>query len=143
MRYTPIPVEDGLASLSAILMDDDYYQFTIKNSDLINGLHIATTGALIALKTKAYLDLTERKANGANIDTLKINKHRNDVVRLLSIVSGDYQIDAPKSIKESLKQYISLLKEQDPEMKDILNDAGLVGIKHAELLDQINVIFSL
>jgi hypothetical protein len=31
-HLTPIPVDDDLSSLSAILMDDEYYKFTINNS---------------------------------------------------------------------------------------------------------------
>jgi len=31
-HLTPIPAEDDLSSLSAILMDDEYYNFTIENS---------------------------------------------------------------------------------------------------------------
>jgi hypothetical protein len=41
-RITPIPVNDDLSSLSAILMDDEYYHFTIDHSVMEEGIHIAT-----------------------------------------------------------------------------------------------------
>lgn len=40
-HITPIPVDDDLSSLSAILMDDDYYNYTIEHSTLEEGVHIA------------------------------------------------------------------------------------------------------
>jgi len=65
---TPIPVDDDLTSLSAILMNDDYYHFMLDNSVLGNGLHRANIEALICLKAKAYLEITERIANGSKED---------------------------------------------------------------------------
>ena len=40
------------------------------------------------LKTKAWLDLTERKEAGeANVDSTDIKKHKNDVYRLSQLLS--------------------------------------------------------
>src|SRR5665213_1334632 len=49
-HLTPIPVDDDLSSLSAILLDDDYYQYIIKHGVEEDGLHRANTEALICLK---------------------------------------------------------------------------------------------
>ena len=38
-HLTPIPVDDGLSSLSAILLNDDYYHFMVEHSEMENGLH--------------------------------------------------------------------------------------------------------
>ena len=57
----PIPVGEEVSSLSAIIMDDDYYNFTIKNSFVDNGLIVASPLALIVLKIKAYLNLLAEK----------------------------------------------------------------------------------
>ena len=61
-RITPIPVDEDLSSLSAILMDNDYYHFTIEHSLLEDEVHIANIESLICLKSKAFLDLSQRKA---------------------------------------------------------------------------------
>lgn len=63
-HLTPIPVTDDLSSLSAILMDDDYYHFTITHSLLQDGVHIANIESLICLKCKAFLEMSDRKAKG-------------------------------------------------------------------------------
>lgn len=60
-RITPIPVDEDLSSLSAILMDEDYYRFTIEHSLQEDGVHIANIESLICLKSKAFLDLSQRK----------------------------------------------------------------------------------
>ena len=35
---------------------------------------------IIPFKAKAWLDLTERKANGEHVDSRDIKKHKNDVL---------------------------------------------------------------
>ena len=49
----PLPIGEDVSSLSAIIMDDDYYHFTIDHSRLTDGIRHADTAALIALKTRA------------------------------------------------------------------------------------------
>ena len=58
----PLPVDEETSSLSAIIMDDDFYHFTIQHSKLTNGLRHADSAALIALKARAYLNLLQDKA---------------------------------------------------------------------------------
>lgn len=70
-QLTPIPVDDDLSSLSAILLDEDYYNFLLEHSQVNNGLRIANNESLICMKAKAYLDLSERKASGENIVDLE------------------------------------------------------------------------
>jgi hypothetical protein len=72
MRFTPIPADEDISSLSAILMDDDYYTFTLGHSVKNGLLHRADDIALICLKAKAFLDLSERKAGGQRIDSKQI-----------------------------------------------------------------------
>ena len=44
-HLTPIPVDDDLSSLSAILLNDDYYNYMIENSQVEDGLHHANIEA--------------------------------------------------------------------------------------------------
>jgi hypothetical protein len=64
IHITDIPTGEEVSSLSAILMDDVYYGFTIANSQLVNGLHIVNEIALICLKAKAFLNNRQRKIEG-------------------------------------------------------------------------------
>lgn len=59
--FTPIPLDEDLSSLSAILMNDDYYNFTLAHSFIFSSIRMANIESLICLKAKAFIDLTERK----------------------------------------------------------------------------------
>jgi hypothetical protein len=59
IHLTPIPVEEDLSSLSAILMDDEYYKFTIDNIQQVDDLSVASAEVLIAL-TSPEIDRLRR-----------------------------------------------------------------------------------
>lgn len=113
MRYTPIPSGKDISSLSAILMNDDYYSFTLNHSVKNGPLHRASDFSLICLKAKAFLDLSERKANGQRVDSKHIKKHKNDVFRLAATLPGDQQIMLPQSIQKDMVLFISRTSHRD------------------------------
>jgi hypothetical protein len=86
-RLTPIPTDENLSSLSAILMNDDYYHFTMEHSIIENGIRLANIESLIILKAKAFIDLSSRKASGEAIDEKSIRKHKNDIFRLATMLT--------------------------------------------------------
>jgi len=58
---TPIPVDDEISSLSAIILEPDYYNFIHKNTIVITGLPVVGPEILIPLKVRAWLDLSSIK----------------------------------------------------------------------------------
>jgi hypothetical protein len=48
-HLTPIPITDDVSSLSAILVDDEYYQFIQSGRDVYDGLPLARADRLMAL----------------------------------------------------------------------------------------------
>jgi len=52
-HLTPIPINDTISSLSAILLDDDYYQFIHSGKLQIDGLSVLGAAHLIPLKARA------------------------------------------------------------------------------------------
>ena len=58
---TPLPLDHEISSLSAILLDDAYYQFLRKGKTIIDGIPILDAMHLIPFKAKAWLDLRPRK----------------------------------------------------------------------------------
>ncbi|MFH0726841.1 MAG: hypothetical protein V2B19_10900 [Pseudomonadota bacterium] len=85
-RLTPIPMGDAASSLSAILLDDTYYRFILEGTQVIDGLSVVGPEHLIPLKAKAWIDMTERRQHGDQVDKNDIKKHRNDVFRLYQII---------------------------------------------------------
>jgi len=67
----PVRIKPDHHSLSAILLDEDYYGLIQTGCDLRDGLRVANATALIPLKSKAWLDLTRRKSAGESADFKK------------------------------------------------------------------------
>ena len=80
-HLTPIPVGEDVSSLSAILMDEDFYHFALAHSITEDDLHVADTIGLICLKMKAYLNLSEQEPPAHSSD---IRKHMFDVFKLMA-----------------------------------------------------------
>ena len=58
---TPVHIDDEVSSLSAILLDDDYYKVLLKGKVIANNLSVLRPEYLILFKAKAYLDLKSKK----------------------------------------------------------------------------------
>ena len=80
----PIPNDEGNQSLSAIIMNEEVYRFTVEHSILQDGLRVADTVALIILKATAYLNLLNDRENGRHVNSDDIKKHRGDVLKLIA-----------------------------------------------------------
>lgn len=105
-HLTPVPIEASVESLSAILLDQDYYDFIHAHTRLIDGVHIVTEQGLIPLKARAWLDLSERKsADPASVDSKHISKHRNDVLRLSQLLVPGDSITLPDAIAADVKRF--------------------------------------
>ncbi len=120
MHLTPIPTEDEVSSLSAILLDDAYYYFTVSNSTITGGLHHATEPALICLKTKAFLNNAARKSTGQTVRQDDIDKHKKDVIRVTAALIPGEVIETRSSIKTDLLKYIDIIRKEIPDIRQIL-----------------------
>ncbi|MDB4582392.1 hypothetical protein N9164_04510 [Draconibacterium sp.] len=141
-QLTPILVDDDLSSLSAILMDDEYYKFTIDNSKTEESAHFAGTEALICLKAKAFLDLTQRKLDGEDVDGRNIRKHKTDIFRLAVLLPSEHKVELPAGIKNDLKTFVDSISEKLPD-KAIFKQMGMGAIDVEQVFQQIKNIFSL
>ena len=104
---TPLPLENDISSLSAILLDNNYYGFIKSGIRVMDGLPILDADHLIPLKAKAWLDLTERKAKGGQIDSKHIKKHKNDIITLSDLLQPDTRVDLPKSVRNDFAKFIA------------------------------------
>jgi hypothetical protein len=141
-HLTPIPVDTEISSLSAILMDDDYYNFTIQHSQLDNGIHLANTEALIGLKAKAFLDYKTRKENGEKIDEKQLRKHKMDIFRLLLLLTPEDNFTIAKSIKSDIAYFVEVVKDDLPD-KAIFKEMGAGNVDVKELFEQLIRAFNL
>ena len=109
-RLTPIPMLEAIKSLSAILLDEDYYEFIHSGKREMDGLSILDAEHLIPLKARACIDLEDRKKNGVITDERDIRKHRNDIIRLYQLLSPNQQLRLPQSIKQDLQIFLERLR---------------------------------
>ena len=72
---TPLPIDEDISSLSAILLDDDYYEFLKQGKVTVDGVTVLDAAYLIPFKAKAWMDLIDRKAAGEHVDSKNIKKH--------------------------------------------------------------------
>lgn len=121
---TPLPLDEELTSLSAILLDNDYYELLKQGIVLADGMPILSAGYLIPFKAKAWLDLSSRKAAGEHIDTKSIRKHKNDVFRISVLLSPETRIILPKSIRNDLAVFIEAMQFEAIDMKSLGISAG-------------------
>ena len=141
-HLTPIPVDTEISSLSAILMDDDYYNFTIQHSQFNNGIHLANTEALIGLKAKAFLDYKTRKENGEKIDEKQLRKHKMDIFRLLLLLTPEDNFTIVESIKSDIANFAEVIKDDLPD-KQIFKEMGAGNVDVKELFGLLIVAFNL
>lgn len=141
-HLTPIPVDDDLSSLSAILLNDEYYQYIIEHSDIDDGLRMANTEVLIVLKAKAYLEMNERLANGVYEDSKHIRKHKNDVYRLGVMLRPEDTFDLPDLIKSHMQTFMAEAARDLPDPA-FFKTLGAPGIDPADVHNQILTSFKL
>jgi hypothetical protein len=141
-HLTPIPVDEDLSSLSAILMDDNYYNYTLINSTILNDIHLANSEALICLKAKAFLEMKTRERNGEKVDSKHIRKHKADIFRLVVLLPADGKFDLPEALKSDLHAFAGLVKEELPDSA-IFKEMGIGNLKSEVLLQQLRQSFGL
>lgn len=113
----PIPTGESVSSLSAILLNQDYYSFLLAGRQQSEELTYISADRLIPFKAKAWLDLSQRKANGeSGIDSGNIKKHRNDVLRLSGLLTGE-AFELPESLTADMAQFLELLAAENIDLK--------------------------
>jgi len=105
-HLTPIPIDEAAASLSAILLNDAYYEFILAGRKEVDGLPWVGEDRLIPLKASAWLDLGERKAKGEPVDSKNVRKHANDVLRLSQLLAPDVRIELAPRIAQDLNRFL-------------------------------------
>lgn len=109
-RLTPIPLDDEVASLSAILIDEAYYALLTATRRVVDGLSVLDEGALIPFKARAYLDLKARADDGEAIDRDNIKKHRADVFRLLPLLAPERVIALSGSPRSDFERFLATVE---------------------------------
>ena len=136
---TPLPLDDEISSLSAILMDADYYQFLLEGKIVLNDIPVLYAAHLIPFKAKAWLDLTERNRNGEHVDSKNIRKHKNDVFRLSILLTSDISVMLSAAIRSDLEKFFSAMEAETIDLKAF----GIRSQSQQEILQKLKTIYGL
>lgn len=134
---TPIHIDDTISSLSAILLNDDYYKALLDGKIVTDGLSVLRPEYLILFKAKAYLDLKQRKDNGEAIDFNDIKKHKKDVLRISAELMLEKVNMLPATVKSDINRFIDSL-EMNPFDSNSLKTYGL---KNKDVIEILRSVF--
>ena len=135
---TPIHIDDEISSLSAILLDDDYYKTLLDGKVVKNGLSVLRPEYIILFKAKAYLDLKMRKESGGTVDSEDIKKHKKDILRIAAELMLERVADLPETVDSDVQTFIDSL-EQEPFDQNSLKIYGLKNDDVVSLLKRIYI----
>lgn len=144
-QIIPVRMEDA-RSLSAILLQESYYQFLLDHCRESRGIVAADAAALIPLKARAWLDLTERKAAGEKVKEDDIKKHRNDVFRLAITLPGEPDNPLPDELAHDVDRFLRSFPPEHEEWKAIqqaIRPTAGGSITSKTLLDAIRNYYQL
>jgi hypothetical protein len=134
-----VPVEEEVVSLSAILLDDEYYTWIQNGKLMLHDVSIVDPEHIIPLKARACLDLLGRETGGERVDGRDIKKHRNDVFRLLAVIGPEPNKEVPDSIKRDLRDFLAAIHSDEFDFKVL----GLGKRKQAEVFEILRAKYQL
>lgn len=138
-HLTPIPVGEDVSSLSAILMDDEFYHFALTHSVIEEGIHVADATGLICLKIKAYLNLSGQEPPAHTYD---IRKHMSDVFKLMASGNIDEPVVLSNNMKKDIYAFVEkmvILMPNQPLQDSLKRNEAYIR----EVLNEIKRIFIL
>lgn len=136
---TPLPIDDEISSLSAILLNDAYYELLKTGHIMVDGIPVLSPACLIPFKAKAWLDLKERKSSGEQVDSKNIKKHKNDVFRLAQLITANTKQALNPEIAEDMKNFLSEMIDEEVDLKSL----GIKGTDSKKIIEMLYQCYGL
>ena len=111
-RIIPVHIHEDISSLSAIALDNDFYNFMKTGRMVVDGISVLQAEYIIPFKMFAWLNNTKLREQGESVNTSDIKKHKNDVFRLLSLTNPSIKINVEGNVEKTI---ISFLKAMETE----------------------------
>lgn len=131
----PIIDSEGAKSLSAILLDDEYFAIIRKNTTERNGISILNELALIPFKAKAHLEIKERGEDSKNW-----KKHRGDIINLaVNFLTEESKEELTGKVRDHFIEFMNQLRQELTE--DIIIGACSQNIPHEVVISLLENTF--
>lgn len=134
---TPIHVDDEISSLSAILLNEDYYQILLKGKQVINSLSVLRPEYLILFKAKAFMDLKAKKESGEEIHSSEYKKHKRDILRIIVELAVERPVVLPETVRNDIRVFIDSLASDPFDVNTLIN----YGVSTEEVIDRLKEVF--
>ena len=117
----PIHIDDEISSLSAILLNDEYYELLLTQKKVIDGIAVLNELALIPFKVKAFLEINARIQSGMAEQgaIYNLKKHRKDIFRLARIIPPIERILLNDDIKNDMRAFISIIRDEEFDLSPL------------------------
>ena len=136
--------EEYLSSFSAIMMDDDYYNFAVSHTLELQGVQVLDKFALIVLKAKAYINNLKRKEEGQRVQKDDIIKHKKDVYRLSFLLDAEHEkMELTPSLRNDLNTFIALVEEHAIDTKALSKHMSVAEVKQEDFIEKLRKVFGL
>ena len=143
-HLTPVPVGEELSSFSAILLNDDYYRYAVSHTVVLNDLNFVDKDAVILLKAVAYINNSKRKAEGEQVRSDDITKHKNDIFRIVSTFTENDRYDIPETLKNDLRTFLEMVEKDGLGTVALSKELGLgMEISFEVFVNQLRETFGL
>ena len=130
---TPIHVDDEISSLSAILLNEDYYRILLEGRQVVNELSVLRPEYLILFKAKAYLDLKAKRDSGEEIHSSEYKKHKKDVLRIIVELAVERPSDLPATVQQDIRSFIDSLTSEPFDVNTLIN----YGVSTEDVIERL------
>lgn len=131
----PIGPSVGVESLSAILLDEEYYSLIRKNVIEREGVYLLNVRGLIPFKARAYLDIKERGEDSKNW-----KKHRSDIINLaVTLLTDSSSEPLTGKVREHFEEF--MLQFEAELTPEIIHGACNQRIANQVIIDLLRKTF--
>lgn len=115
----PVHVSEDISSLSAILLDDDYYNFMLEGKRVVDGISVLDEKHLIPFKVKAWCELIDRRQAGEEGQSKHIKKHFRDINSLLTLLPASDTVELHGNVKKDMERFLREIPNSEFTSPDI------------------------
>ena len=123
LTFTHLFIDNEVSSLSAIILDDEYYSFMLSGKINLDGVSLLSPFHLIAFKARAHVDLCNKKSQGLLVCEKDLKKHKNDIFRLLQLLDVNEKYPVPDIVKKDIKDFLSIVNFENVSVEKLTNGA--------------------
>ncbi len=111
-RIIPVYIDEDVSSLSAIALDDDFYEFMKKGRRIVEGVSILGADYIIPFKMYAWLNNLDLKKKGGKVNSDDIKKHKNDVFRLIPLINPEEKVLVQGNVKNTVNLFLTAMESE-------------------------------